>query len=136
MRVHASKGSRDLTILQVDEASGQAADDIVRQATVDPPDIVLINTGAIDDALLERLGAVAVVAFTRELHSKLRAELEDTKLKLEERKLVERAKGILMKQRESSEEEAFALLRSLAMQRGIRLGEAARQVIDVASLLG
>jgi response regulator NasT len=41
-----------------------------------------------------------------------------------------------MKQRGASEEEAFTLLRSLAMQRGIRLGEAARQVIDVAALLG
>lgn len=134
--MHASNGSRELTILQVDETSGEAADDIVRQATVHPPDIVLINTGAIDEALLERLGAVAIVAFTREVHRKLCAELEDTKLKLEERKLVERAKGVLMKQRDMSEEEAFALLRSLAMQRGIRLGEAARQVLDVASLLG
>ena len=58
------------------------------------------------------------------------------KSRLEERKLVERAKGLLMKQRGASEDEAFALLRTLAMQRGIRLGEAARQVIDVASLLG
>jgi response regulator NasT len=41
-----------------------------------------------------------------------------------------------MKQRGVSEEEAFASLRSLAMQRGIRLGEAAQQVIDVAGLLG
>ena len=41
-----------------------------------------------------------------------------------------------MKQRGCGEQEAFAALRSLAMQRGIRLGEAARQVIDVASLLG
>jgi len=50
--------------------------------------------------------------------------------------VVERAKGILMKQRNCDEESAFAALRSLAMQRGIRLGEAAQQVIDVAALLG
>lgn len=88
----------------------------------------------ISESRLAPIMRVAMERFAGE--QRLRAELEDTKLKLEERKLVERAKGILMKQRDASEEEAFALLRSLAMQRGIRLGEAARQVIDVASLLG
>ena len=71
-----------------------------------------------------------------ETEQQLRAELHDTKSRLAERKVIERAKGILMKQRQYSEEEAFVALRSLAMQRGIRLGEAAQQVIDVASLLG
>jgi response regulator NasT len=41
-----------------------------------------------------------------------------------------------MKQRGVSEEEAYRALRTLAMQRGLRIGEAARQVIDIASLLG
>jgi len=40
-----------------------------------------------------------------------------------------------MKQRGCSEAEAFSSLHSLSMQRGIRLGEAAQQVIDVAGLL-
>jgi two-component system, response regulator / RNA-binding antiterminator len=66
----------------------------------------------------------------------LRAELEDTRTRLEERKLVERAKGILMKQRGMSEDEAFAALRSHAMQRGLRLGDAAKQVIEISTLLG
>ena len=83
---------------------------------------------------LEPIMRVAIERFVAE--QRLRAELEDTKVKLEDRKLIERAKGILMKQRDSTEEEAFGQLRSLAMQRGIRLGEAARQVIDVAALLG
>jgi response regulator NasT len=62
--------------------------------------------------------------------------LHDTRRSLEERKLVERAKGILMKQRNMGEEEAHAALRRLAMERGLRLGEVARQVIDVSALLG
>ncbi len=70
-----------------------------------------------------------------EADQRLRAELEHTRTQLAERKLVERAKGIIMKQRGLGEEDAFAALRSLAMQRGIRLGDAAQQVIDVASLL-
>lgn len=85
-------------------------------------------------ARLEPIMRVAIERF--EADQRLRAELNDVKLRLAERKAVERAKGILMKQRGMDEASAFAALRSLAMQRGIRLGEAARQVIDVAGLLG
>jgi response regulator NasT len=96
-----------------------------------------VSAYIVDGISATRLAPIMRVAMERfESEQKLRAELEETKTKLEERKLVERAKGILMKQRHASEEEAFAMLRSLAMQRGMRLGEAARQVIDVASLLG
>jgi len=66
----------------------------------------------------------------------LRAELEDTRSRLADRKLVEKAKGILMKHRGLDEDAAYSALRSLAMERGVRIGEAARQVIDVAALLG
>ncbi len=67
---------------------------------------------------------------------RLRAELEDTKGRLADRKVVERAKGILMQQRAMNEEEAFAALRRHAMERGLKLGDAARQLVDIASLLG
>ena len=96
-----------------------------------------VSAYIVDGVAPERLAPIMRVAIERfEAEQRLRAELEETKTRLEERKLVERAKGILMKQRATSEDEAFARLRTLAMQRGIRLGEAARQVIDVASLLG
>jgi response regulator NasT len=88
----------------------------------------------ISPARLTPIMRVAIERFDEE--QRLRAELEDAKWRLEERKLVERAKGILMKQRGVSEEEAFVSLRTLAMERGTRLGEIARQVIDVAKLLG
>jgi two-component system, response regulator / RNA-binding antiterminator len=96
-----------------------------------------VSAYIVDGIASARLAPIMRVAIERfEADQRLRAELEDTKGRLEARKLVERAKGILMKQRGIAEDEAFTLLRSLAMQRGIRLGEAARQVIDVASLLG
>ncbi|MBC8021493.1 MAG: ANTAR domain-containing protein [Burkholderiales bacterium] len=96
-----------------------------------------VSAYIVDGISPARLAPIMRVAMERfEAEQRLRAELEDARARLEERKLVERAKGILMKQRGASEADAFALLRSLAMQRGIRLGEAARQVIDVASLLG
>lgn len=76
-----------------------------------------------------------MVLIDRGLLLGLLAELEEVKQRLAERKAVERAKGILMKQRGCSEEEAFRALRTLAMQRGLKLAEVARQVIDVSSLL-
>jgi len=84
-----------------------------------------------------RIDPIMRIAIERfEAEQELRTELVETRERLEDRKLVERAKGILMKQRAMSEEEAFAALRSHAMDRGIRLGEASRQLIDIAELLG
>jgi response regulator NasT len=77
---------------------------------------------------------VAIERFSAE--QLLRAELEDTKEKLAARKVIERAKGILMKQRGVTEDDAFAVLREHAMARGLKLADAAKQVIDIASLLG
>jgi response regulator NasT len=72
------------------------------------------------------------VAYARfELDQQLRAELDATKVKLAERKTVERAKGLLMEARGISEEEAFKRLRTMAMERGIKLADAAQRVIDV-----
>ena len=65
----------------------------------------------------------------------LKLELAQANTKLEERKLVERAKGILMKSRGLSEDEAFRLLRKQAMERSQKLADVARQVIAVADLL-
>ncbi|MNT25023.1 Nitrate regulatory protein [compost metagenome] len=72
------------------------------------------------------------VAYTRfELDQQLRAELDATRLKLAERKVVERAKGLLMQARGLSEDEAYKRLRSMAMERGLKLVDAAQRVIDV-----
>lgn len=82
----------------------------------------------------DRVKTVLDVAYARfELDQELRAELDATRLQLAERKEVERAKGLLMKERGMSEEEAYKRLRSMAMERGIKLVEAARRVIDVMS---
>lgn len=84
-----------------------------------------------------RLDPVMRVAIERfDADQALRAELHDTRVQLADRRDVERAKGLLMKQRGCTEEEAFRAVRSLAMRKGIRLGEAARQVLEIASLLG
>lgn len=66
----------------------------------------------------------------------LREQLAEANLRLEERKLVERAKGLLMRARGLDEESAFQLLRKQAMQEQRRLGEVAERLIAAADLLG
>jgi len=84
----------------------------------------------------ERVRPVLEVAIAR-FHEfqALRRELEQAKSSLEERKVIERAKGILMKSRRLAEDEAFRLLRKMAMDRKRRLADVAREVVAAAELL-
>lgn len=84
----------------------------------------------------ERVRPVLEVAIARfnEFQS-LRRELASAKSNLEERKVIERAKGILMKSRRLGEEEAFRLLRKMAMDRKRKLADIAREVVAAAELL-
>jgi len=84
----------------------------------------------------ERLQPILDVAIARfEQDRALRDELKTAQGRLVERKVVERAKGILMQQKGVSEDEAFRLMRKLAMDRNRKLLEVAQQIIDVSDLL-
>ena len=63
----------------------------------------------------------------------LQAELAEVKRKLAERKLVERAKGVLMRSHGLDEETAYTTLRKLAMDRSLKLAEVAQRVLDANS---
>jgi two-component system, response regulator / RNA-binding antiterminator len=77
---------------------------------------------------------VAVERFAAE--QALRDELSSTKTELADRKLIDRAKRLLMKSKGVDEPAAHRLLQDLAMHKGIRLRDAAERVIDLQSLLG
>ncbi len=77
---------------------------------------------------------VALARFKRE--QKLLDELSDTKSKLAERKIIERAKGLLMERQRFTEEQAFQKLRSMAMSKNLKLSEVAQRILDVEDLLG
>lgn len=80
-----------------------------------------------------RLRPLVAQAKAREAQLRaLRAQVADLEGKLEERKLVDKAKGILMRARSLSEDEAFKLLRSASMQVNQKVGEVSRQVIAAA----
>ena len=77
---------------------------------------------------------VALAQFKRE--QKLLDELSDTKSKLAERKVIERAKGLLMQRQGFSEDQAYQKLRSMAMSKNLKLSEVAQRILDVEDLLG
>jgi response regulator NasT len=90
----------------------------------------------VDGLQAERIPAILRVAVTRfEWQGSLRSELDSVRQKLAERKVVERAKGLLMKSRGLSEDQAYHALRRMAMDRNRRMGEVARSVIEMAELL-
>lgn len=86
-----------------------------------------------DPARLEPIIAVAVARF--EEYQTLRKELAAARQKLSERKIVEKAKGILMKTRGMDEDAAYAALRKLAMDRGRPLAKVAAELVELAGLL-
>lgn len=77
---------------------------------------------------------VALARFRRE--QKLLDELSDTRQKLAERKVVDRAKGLLMARYKLSEDQAYQRLRSMAMNKNMKLAEIAQRILDVEDLLG
>ena len=84
----------------------------------------------------ERIKPILDVALARFEHEQgLRREIADAKSELNERKLIDRAKGMLMQRQNLSEPEAYARLRKTAMDKGLRLGEVAQRILDVADLL-
>lgn len=75
---------------------------------------------------------IAIARFKEQ--QRLKIELKQTKSKLEERKLIDRAKGILIKTRGLTEDDAYHTLRKLAMDRNVAIGEIAKNVISMSEL--
>jgi response regulator NasT len=95
-----------------------------------------VSAYVVDGLQPHRLGTILEVAVARfQETDRLRRELHDAKANLVERKAVERAKGILMKQRGFDEPQAYHALRKMAMDKNLRIGQVAENVIAVAELL-
>lgn len=89
--------------------------------------------GGLSAARVKPVLEVAIARFNE--FQALRRELEAARTDLLDRKVIERAKGILMKHRGMAEEEAFRALRKMAMDRKVRLAAVAREVVAAAELL-
>lgn len=85
----------------------------------------------------QRIRPILQVAMARFKHEQsLRAELQDARDELKDRKTIDRAKGILMERQALSEKQAYDRLRKLAMDKGIKMVQIAQRMIDAAELLG
>jgi response regulator NasT len=116
---------------------------VVMFASDDAPETIRAATRAgvsayvVDGLDRDRIKSIVAAAVARfDQYQTLRGELAEANLKLVERKLVERAKGLLMKSRGMDEDAAFQVLRKAAMDRNLKIAEVAQQLIDAADLLG
>jgi response regulator NasT len=102
------------------------------QASVDAG----VSAYIVDGLKKERVKPILDLCISRfNAFSRLQAELDRTRTALGERKVIERAKGILMKARQLSEEEAYALLRKTAMNENRKIAEIAQSIVTASELL-
>jgi response regulator NasT len=67
--------------------------------------------------------------------SRIQVELDKTKIALEERKIIDRAKGVLMKAKSLTEDEAYSLMRKTAMNENKKIADIAQSIVMAADLL-
>lgn len=143
----------DVIIIDVDSPSRDVLEHIVVMSRSAPRPIVMfasdgaeekiraavragVSAYVVDGLEAARVKPIIDVACARFAEfQRLRGELARARESLGERKLVERAKGILMERRGLTEEAAYTALRSMAMDRKLRMTEVARSVIDAWELL-
>ncbi|MGR3803002.1 ANTAR domain-containing response regulator [Marinibacterium profundimaris] len=95
-----------------------------------------VSAYVVDGLRPERIKPIMDAAITRfHMFQRMRTELEATKKALEERKVIDRAKGILMKARKIDEDEAYALMRKTAMAQGRKMADVAEAIVTAAGLL-
>jgi response regulator NasT len=138
----------DVIIVDIDSPTRDTLEHVVMSSRDDPrPIIMFTNEGGpaqirdamragvaayvVDGVNPQRVGSIIEIAVARfDEFQRLREELANANRKLEERKVVERAKGLLMRTRGLSEEDAYAFLRKVAMSRKEKLAQVAQRVIE------
>jgi len=95
-----------------------------------------VSAYIVDGLKKERIKPILDLCISRfNAFAKLQDELDRTKSALEDRKILDRAKGLLMKAKGLTEEEAYVLIRSTAMREKKKIGEIAQSIITAAELL-
>jgi response regulator NasT len=95
-----------------------------------------VSAYIVDGLKKERVKPILDMTISRfHAFNRLRAELDEVKGALKDRKIIEKAKGILMKNRGIDEEKAYDLLRKTAMSQGKRIADVAQALVSAADLL-
>ena len=144
----------DLVIVDAESEARDALEHVVMATREAPRPIVMFtndeDTTHVKDAVAagvcayivaglapQRIRPILDVAMARFAHEQaLRAELADARTELQDRKTIDRAKGLLMQRQGLSEQAAYEKLRKTAMDKGLKLGEVARRMLDMVDLLG
>ena len=96
-----------------------------------------VSAYIVDGLAPERIRPILEVAMARFEHEQdLRRELADARSELQNRKVIDRAKALLMQRHGLSEDAAYARLRKAAMDKGLKLAEVSQRMLDAAELLG
>lgn len=153
LRAAVRRYQPDVILIDVDAPSRDTLESLGQVSRDQPRPVVLFATHSDADTIQKAVRAgvtsyivdglepsrlrpildVAIAQFQE--YQQLRQELEDARLKLADRRDVEKAKGILMKRRGLDESFAYEQLRRMAMDRNLRIGDAARAVLAAAELL-
>jgi response regulator NasT len=123
----------DLVVIDIASPGRDVLEQLAALTRLAPRPVVML-AGERSPEAMKAMIHVAVVQF-KELQD-LRSQLAIANRRLDERKLVERAKGLLMKTQGLDEESAYRTLRRMAMDQSRRIGEVSRSVIEMAHLLG
>jgi response regulator NasT len=141
----------DVVLMDVDSPSRDVLEQVVVTSRDEPRPIVMFTSDGSDTAIeaalssgvsayivdgiaAERINAILQVAITRfRVDRRLREKLDETEQRLVERRLVDRAKAVLMAEGNMSEADAYHAMRRTAMTRGVRMAELARDIIAAAS---
>ena len=124
---YATETSKRAVALFVDQT-----DDILTQAALSAG----VSAYVVDGLKMERIKSVLETAIVRfKIMRQIQSELDAAKQALEDRKTIDRAKGILMRQRDMSEDDAYNLLRTTAMRQNRKVIDVAHALVTAADLL-
>ncbi|RWP45458.1 MAG: ANTAR domain-containing response regulator [Mesorhizobium sp.] len=106
------------------------------QASIEAAVEAGVSAYVVDGLRQERVKPILDMAISRfNAFSRMARELEEARGELEDRKVIDRAKGILMRSRGLSEDAAYALLRKTAMNQNRKISEIAQSLVTAAGLL-
>ncbi|VWX37374.1 ANTAR domain-containing protein [Limnobacter sp. 130] len=151
---HVAVSQPDIVIVDIDSPDRDCLENMAVLSRSNPKPVIMFSDEDNEDTIASAIKAgvsayvadgmnpdrvrpivqVAVARF-REFQA-LRNELQKTRDQLADRKLIDKAKGLLMKHRKFNEDEAYHAMRKLAMERNQRLVDTARNVIEVFEMLG
>ena len=124
---HVSRAVRRPIAMFVDQSDAASIQESVEAG---------VSAYIVDGLKKERIKPILDLCISRfNAFAKLQDELDRTKSALEDRKVLDRAKGLLMKMKGLNEEEAYVLIRSTAMREKKKIGEIAQSIVTAAELL-